>query len=451
MTTVAPECELASTTPCVPESTPALRDDQLVVVRISDPRTEVLNARSCRAGEWQLATRCARPTSWTAPIRVPSIAAHSAAQKSRRREDRCGVRLDIGRVREKNDDSILIDPPLYIVADGMGGHRGGDVASQLALATIEELASEGSGTLMDHVRAANRAVWDRSVEDERLSGMGTTLTAAQIDGANALIAHVGDSRAYLLRQGKLRQLTTDHTLVGRMVRSGEITEAEADVHPHKNVLTRSLGTDEEVDVDEDTIALLDGDQLLLCSDGLTGMVTEDQIQAILENSEGPQQAADRLVKAANRAGGIDNISVVVLAAVARATRHPPGPADGSPHPRRTRSALGAPRRPHPVDRAGSCSSVSDGGLTASGTSVRPTGASRCSRGSPSRSSASISVTPSRSTRMSEPTRSGTSGPTKTSTKDPGGGPRRRRGVDRIDGAGSAGGPTDRARRATGSG
>ena len=246
-----------------------------------------------------------------------------------------GSALDIGRVREKNDDSILVDPPLYIVADGMGGHRGGDVASQLALETIEELASEGRGTLPDHVRGANRAVWDRSVEDERLSGMGTTLTAAQVDGATALIAHVGDSRAYLLREGKLRQLTTDHTLVERMVKSGEITEAEADVHPHKNVLTRALGTDEEVEVDEDTIALLDGDRLLLCSDGLTGMVTEDQIQAILENSDQPQQAADRLVKAANRAGGIDNISVVVLAAV--------GEGDEAPAQPRRRVAAPSPR------------------------------------------------------------------------------------------------------------
>ncbi|MGH2641776.1 MAG: Stp1/IreP family PP2C-type Ser/Thr phosphatase [Actinomycetota bacterium] len=236
-----------------------------------------------------------------------------------------GSASDIGRVREKNDDSILVDPPLYIVADGMGGHRGGDVASQLALETIEQLASSGRGTLPDHVREANRAVWDRSVEDERLSGMGTTLTAAQIDGANALIAHVGDSRAYLLREGKLRQLTTDHTLVERMVKSGEITEAEADVHPHKNVLTRALGTDQEVEVDEDTIALLDGDQLLLCSDGLTGMVTEDQIQAIMENSDQPQQAADRLVKAANRAGGIDNISVVVLAALGEGDEAPARP------------------------------------------------------------------------------------------------------------------------------
>ena len=227
-----------------------------------------------------------------------------------------GSATDIGRVRERNEDSLLVDPPLYVVADGMGGHRGGQVASQVALEAMEGLEVDGQGSLAEHVRRANRAVWDRSVEDERLSGMGTTLTAARIDGGSALIAHVGDSRAYLLRDGSLQQLTTDHTLVARMVKSGEITEAEAEVHPHKNVLTRALGTDEQVEVDEDSIALVDGDRLLLCSDGLTGMVTEDQIQAILETSEQPQQAADRLVKAANRAGGIDNITVVVLDAIA---------------------------------------------------------------------------------------------------------------------------------------
>jgi PPM family protein phosphatase len=226
-----------------------------------------------------------------------------------------GSATDIGRVRERNEDSILVEPPLYVVADGMGGHRGGQVASQVALETMEELAGEDKGSLADHVRSANRAVWDRSVEDQQLSGMGTTLTAARVDGASATIAHVGDSRAYLLREGLLRQLTTDHTLVERMIRSGEITEAEADVHPHKNVLTRALGTDEHVEVDEDAVELIDGDRLLLCSDGLTGMVTEDQIQAILETTESPQQAADRLVKAANRAGGIDNISVVVIDAI----------------------------------------------------------------------------------------------------------------------------------------
>jgi serine/threonine protein phosphatase PrpC len=226
-----------------------------------------------------------------------------------------GSATDIGRVRERNEDSVLVSPPLYVVADGMGGHRGGQVASQVALEAMEELETGDGGSLAEHVRRANRAVWDRSVEDERLSGMGTTLTAARIAGGSALIAHVGDSRAYLLRDSSLRQLTTDHTLVARMVKSGEITEAEAEVHPHKNVLTRALGTDEQVEVDEDSIALVDGDRLLLCSDGLTGMVMEDQIQAILETSEQPQQAADRLVKAANRAGGIDNITVVVLDAI----------------------------------------------------------------------------------------------------------------------------------------
>jgi PPM family protein phosphatase len=226
-----------------------------------------------------------------------------------------GSATDIGRVRERNEDSLLVDPPLYVVADGMGGHRGGQVASQVALETLEGLAKEGRGSLADHVREANRAIWDRSVEDERLSGMGTTLTAARIQGTDALIAHVGDSRAYLLRDGALRRLTTDHTLVDRMVKSGEITEEEADVHPHKNVLTRALGTDELVEVDEDSVSLVDGDRVLICSDGLTGMVTEDQIQAILDHSDDPQQAADRLVKAANRAGGVDNITVVVLDAV----------------------------------------------------------------------------------------------------------------------------------------
>jgi serine/threonine protein phosphatase PrpC len=236
-----------------------------------------------------------------------------------------GSATDIGRVRERNEDSILVDPPLYVVADGMGGHRGGQVASQLALETMEELAADGSGSLAEHVRRANRAVWDRALEDERLAGMGTTLTAARIDGSAALLAHVGDSRAYLLREGMLRQLTTDHTLVARMVSSGEISEAEADVHPHKNVLTRAIGTDEQVEVDEDTVALQADDRLLLCSDGLTGMVTEEQIQAILEHSDGAQQAADRLVKAANRAGGIDNISVVVLDAIGEGDDETPGP------------------------------------------------------------------------------------------------------------------------------
>src|SRR2546429_4329385 len=223
-----------------------------------------------------------------------------------------GVATDIGKVRGANEDSYLVEPPLFAVADGMGGHRGGDVASKLALETVEQRFHRRTGTLSEQVRRANKAVFERSKVDRRVTGMGTTLTAALVQGDALRLAHVGDSRAYLLRAGSLRQLTTDHTLVARMVKAGEISEAEAEVHPHRNVLTRALGTEADVRVDEDEIPLLEGDRVLLCSDGLTGMVTEEQIQAILEMDVPAQEAADRLVTAANRAGGIDNITVVVL-------------------------------------------------------------------------------------------------------------------------------------------
>jgi serine/threonine protein phosphatase PrpC len=223
-----------------------------------------------------------------------------------------GVATDIGRVRERNEDSYLVEPPLYAVADGMGGHRGGGVASELALEKVEELFQGGKSSLTEMVHAANRAVFERSMTDRKVMGMGTTLTAATVDDEGVHLAHVGDSRAYLLRAGAFRQLTDDHTLVNRMVKAGEITREEADVHPHRNVVTRSIGTEAEVEVDQDDVPVIDGDRLLLCSDGLTGMVTEDQIQTILEATPKPQEAADRLIKAANRAGGIDNITVVIL-------------------------------------------------------------------------------------------------------------------------------------------
>ncbi|MEP6758150.1 MAG: Stp1/IreP family PP2C-type Ser/Thr phosphatase [Actinomycetota bacterium] len=224
-----------------------------------------------------------------------------------------GVATDVGRVRQGNEDAFVVEPPLYAVADGMGGARAGEVASQLALATITEMEKAGSSSLEDEVREANRIVFTRAGEDERYAGMGTTLTAVLASPEAIHLAHVGDSRAYLLRAGTLRQLTRDHTLVERMVQAGEITPDEADVHPHRNVLLRALGTEPKVDVDADDVGLLEGDRILLCSDGLTTMVTEDQILAILAATGGqPQDAADRLVRAANRAGGIDNITVIVL-------------------------------------------------------------------------------------------------------------------------------------------
>ena len=235
-----------------------------------------------------------------------------------------GAATDIGRVRDVNEDSYLVEAPLYAVADGMGGHKGGDVASSLALETVEAMFRVGGGTLADQVREANRAVHERSVADQRVRGMGTTLTAVTIEGSDARFVHVGDSRAYVLRAGDLRQVTSDHTLVARMVKAGEISREEAAVHPHRNVVTKVIGTEATVVVDEHTVPLLDGDRLLLCSDGLTGMVAEDQIQAILEAEPDPQRAADRMVKAANRAGGIDNITVLVLDAHAEQGDPPPG-------------------------------------------------------------------------------------------------------------------------------
>jgi PPM family protein phosphatase len=225
---------------------------------------------------------------------------------------RVGATTDIGQVREGNEDAILINDPLYAVADGMGGHRGGEVASNLALQTVEQMFAERQGTLTEQVERANRAVFERSQSDRDVSGMGTTLTAALIEGGAVRLAHVGDSRAYLFRGGKLQLLTEDHTLVHRMVVEGEITETEAENHPHRSVLTRALGVEGDVRVDETKVEVQEGDRLLLCTDGLTGMLSEDQIESILQDVRDPQEAVDRLVREANRAGGIDNITAVII-------------------------------------------------------------------------------------------------------------------------------------------
>lgn len=228
---------------------------------------------------------------------------------------RTGARSDIGRLRQRNEDGYLIKEPLFVVADGMGGHRGGDVASALALETIGSAASPGGTAkrLVDDIKRANRAVLERGESDRDLRGMGTTLTAVLTEDARAHVVHVGDSRAYLLRDGALQQLTEDHTLVQRMVREGRLTEDEAAQHPQRSILTRALGVDEDIPVDELSLDIHPGDRLLLCTDGLTNMVERDRIQEILETEEDPQSACDKLIDAANRAGGDDNITVVVLA------------------------------------------------------------------------------------------------------------------------------------------
>ena len=222
------------------------------------------------------------------------------------------VSTDVGLVREGNEDSYLTDEPLFAVADGMGGHRGGEVASQLAVETLEKLFKKRIGELPDQVQEANRVVFERSVVDEKVAGMGTTLTAALVEGDRVRLAHVGDSRAYLLRDGDLRLLTEDHTLVHRMVTEGEISPDEAETPPQRSVLTRALGVDTAVDVDDDTVQVRPGDRLLLCTDGLTSMVSEQAVEEVLRAVPDPQEAAERLVQLANEGGGTDNTTVVVL-------------------------------------------------------------------------------------------------------------------------------------------
>jgi len=220
-----------------------------------------------------------------------------------------------GLVRDHNEDSVApqdmgieAGPFMVGVADGMGGHAGGEVASRLAL----EAALAAEGTVVERVRAANRAVLDAATGDPALQGMGTTLVLASFVDDSVEIGHVGDSRAYLLRSPDLTQITTDHSWVAEKVASGEITAEEAKTHPYRSVITRALGLQPEVDIDRERRTLQSGDRVLICSDGLTNMVASDQIRDILLEQTHPIDAVWSLVDAANQAGGIDNISVVVV-------------------------------------------------------------------------------------------------------------------------------------------
>jgi len=222
---------------------------------------------------------------------------------------------DTGRQRRANEDSFFVRAPLFVVADGMGGAQAGEVASRLAAETFAAgLAEEGTSEqrLEERVRAANTRIYDVSQEDRALNGMGTTLTAAYLDGDELALAHVGDSRAYLLRDGDLSRLTRDHTLVEELVRRGELTEQEAAEHPQRSIITRALGPEPDIDVDLHTHRVHAGDVLLLCSDGLTGMIGEDDVQEILSGAASLRDAGRALVDAANEAGGRDNITVVLF-------------------------------------------------------------------------------------------------------------------------------------------
>jgi len=221
---------------------------------------------------------------------------------------------DTGNVRETNQDQLLADGDLVAVADGMGGHRAGEVASRLAIDALRDAfaADPTADGLVAAVHAANRAVWEQSEADPALHGMGTTLVAVALVGASLAVVNVGDSRAYLLQDGRLRRLTSDHSLVAELVRSGAISEDEARTHPRRNILTQVLGVTDSISPYVGEAIPERGERLLLCSDGLFNELDEPQIAAILTEVADPTTAATRLVDAANHAGGTDNITALIL-------------------------------------------------------------------------------------------------------------------------------------------
>jgi serine/threonine protein phosphatase PrpC len=228
------------------------------------------------------------------------------------------VRSDTGKKRRRNEDNYVVAPPLFAVADGMGGAQAGEVASKLAAATVE---SGGAGLHgVEHVRElieeANRRVYERAASDPAASGMGTTMTVALVEGMTVTIGHVGDSRAYLVRDGEMQQLTDDHSLVNELLKSGKLSPEEAHTHPQRSVITRAVGTDPDVDADAFAIDAQDGDVFLLCSDGLTDMLEDEDILELLDkHRDDLDRAVRQLVERANRLGGEDNITAVAFRVV----------------------------------------------------------------------------------------------------------------------------------------
>jgi PPM family protein phosphatase len=228
---------------------------------------------------------------------------------------RYAAATDTGRRRETNEDFFQIKPPLFVIADGLGGHKAGDVAARMAVEVFDEhFAGEGGGTggLRGAVVAANRAVFEKASTEPGLTGMGTTLTAMVAGEGSVQIAHVGDSRAYLLRGGELEQITRDQTVVERLVRQGQLAPEEVESHPRRSMLEKAVGVEPQVEPDLYVVDIEPGDRMLLCTDGLTGMVAEEEIAEILEGEEDPEKACEKLVKAALSAGGTDNVTALVV-------------------------------------------------------------------------------------------------------------------------------------------
>ena len=225
-----------------------------------------------------------------------------------------GSCTNVGHVRKHNEDNLLAAPPLFAVADGMGGHKAGEVASEIAISVLAEQAPANldADALSRAVEMANYTILQAAEDGRGAKGMGTTLTAAMLKGERLLLAQVGDSRAYLLHQGRLQQITHDHSLVAEMVEAGEITPEEAKYHPKRSVITRALGSSVNTLPDIYEINVVAGDRILLCSDGLTGMVNDSDIRETMLRIRDPQNCTEQLVKQALANGGYDNVSVVIF-------------------------------------------------------------------------------------------------------------------------------------------
>ncbi len=235
-------------------------------------------------------------------------------------------KTDTGRQRRDNEDNAYVRVPLFVVADGMGGAQAGEVASALAVEEFRQPLPD-AGTpeqrLAERVQSANRRIYDTAQTDHEHAGMGTTLTAAYLEDADLAVAHVGDSRAYIFRDGALTRLTQDHSLVEELVRRGKLTEEQAAEHPQRSIITRALGIEQAVEVDTWTYPVRAGDVVLMCSDGLTSMIGEDQITTVLAIESDLDRAGERLIAEANAAGGRDNITVVLFR-LEETDRRPPG-------------------------------------------------------------------------------------------------------------------------------
>jgi serine/threonine protein phosphatase PrpC len=260
------------------------------------------------------------------------------------------ARTDTGRERRANEDAYLARSPVYVIADGMGGAQAGEVAARIATDAFEHGVAADSAAEEELARIAaeaNRRIFEHARADTSRSGMGTTLTAALVNGDEVSIVHVGDSRAYLFRDGELRQLTRDHSLVEELRRRGQLTSEEAEEHPQRSVITRALGPEPSVEVDVHTHQARPGDVFLLCSDGLTSMVREERLRDILATSESLRAAVDASVREANQMGGRDNITVVLFRVGSEDERRPEPAGDTLTDLDARKLRKGVRRRPRP--------------------------------------------------------------------------------------------------------